>query len=159
VTDPDDIDRDTWCTPRAIALAVGPVDLDPCTNERSHIIAARTFRLDRGQDGLKLARYVSKNTRTWINPPYSHGNVIRWVKAYRHTRFTFLVRFDVSTVWWSELWGFASYLCTPKDRVMFEPPPGVEEPPGSPFPHALLYARGEDITPAIRASCYVMRRS
>lgn len=153
----DDVDRDTWCTPEWLARAVGRWDLDPCSNERSHIDAARTFRLDQGRDGLTMAKYVPRSARVWINPPYSHGSVIKWVRAYRRTRFCFLVRFDVSTEWWSELWGSASVLATPWTRVAFEPPPGVEEVPGSPFPHALVYAHEDDVSDEVRRLCYLMR--
>lgn len=104
-----------------------------------------------------MAKYVSRSTRVWINPPYSHGSVIRWVRAYRRVRFCFLVRFDVSTEWWSELWDAAAVIATPWTRVAFEPPPGVEESPGSPFPHALLYANEDDVTPEVRRRCYLMR--
>lgn len=149
-------DRDTWTTQLVIANAIGPVDLDPCSNERSVIQARRTFGLSRGQDGLVLSRFVSSKTRTFINPPYSRGQVIRWVMAYRHTRFTFLVRCDTSTDWWAELWPCVEAVCLTRERVEFDPPPGVARVPGSPFPHVLLYARAADVTDAVRAACYVL---
>ena len=147
-------DRDSWCTPRELALAIGPVDLDPCSNPRSHIVAARTFSLEEGQDGLQLARFVSRRMRTHVNPPYSRGSVIQWVHAYRHTRFDFLVRHDTRTEWWRELWPYVGAMASVPE-CEFEPPPGVEQPPGSPFPHILLYASASDVTDAVRALCYV----
>ena len=157
--DDDGADRDQWVTPLKLARAVGHWDLDPCSNEFSHIEAETVFRLDRGQNGLLLARYVQKRKRVWINPPYSHGSVIQWVRAYRHTNFCFLVRFDVSTEWWAELWPHVAILATPMERVEFEPPPGVEDNPGSPFPHALLYRREADVSEEIRRKCYVLAKS
>jgi hypothetical protein len=151
-------DRDTWTTMQKWADAVGDVELDPASNERSLIHARRTFDLSRGQDGLTLARFVSRSTRVFCNCPYSRGQVIRWVTAYRHTRFTFLLRFDVSTDWWEELWPYVSALCLPKERMEFDPPPGVDRVPGSPFPHAFLYANADDITAAMRAACYVVTK-
>lgn len=151
----DSPDRDTWTTQKKWADAVGPVDLDPCSNERAVILARRSFWLSRGQDGLVLSKFTSARTRTFINPPYSHGSVIKWVKAYRHTRFTFLVRCDVSTDWWAELWPCVEAICLPIERMEFDPPPGVERVPGSPFPHAFLYARLSDVSDAVRAACYV----
>jgi hypothetical protein len=147
-------DRDTWCTPRGLALMVGPWDLDPCSNPRSHIVSRSAFSLETGRNGLALARYVSRSTRVWCNPPYSHGNVIKWVLAYRHTRFCFLVRHDPSTEWWAALWPYVGVMATPIERVAFEPPPGVEEAPGSPFPHVLLYASPDDVTEAVSRACY-----
>lgn len=157
----DEPDRDTWVTPRKLARDVGPWDLDPCSNSRSHILAKRQFDLERrGEDGLVLARYVSARTRVWCNPPYSHGNVIRWVRAYRHTRFCFLLRLDPSTMWFAELWPYAHAMCFLRlERVAFEPPPGLKvvgDNHNNPFPHALIYAHADDITPAVRRACYVL---
>ena len=153
--DKDSADRDTWTTQKKWADAIGEVDLDPCSNIRSLIHARRTFDLARHQDGLVLAKFVSRSSRVFVNPPYSRQQVIKWVLAYRHTRFTYLVRADVSTDWWAELWPCVEAVCMPMERMEFDPPPGVERVPGSPFPHAFLYARRSDITDAIRAACYV----
>ena len=81
---PEDIgpDRDTWATPEWLTRAIGRVDLDPCSNDRSTVLAKRTFNLDaRGEDGLKLAKFVSRNTRTYVNPPYGRGLVIQFIRA------------------------------------------------------------------------------
>lgn len=151
--------RDAWTTQEPLARAIGEVDYDPCSNSRSRIRARRTFSLEDGQDGIALARFVHRSARTFVNPPFSHGMVIKFVRAYRHTRFTFLVRFDVSTEWWAELWPYVAAIATPIERVEFDPPPGVDRVPGSPFPHVLLYARLEDITPEVRRICYVMTKN
>lgn len=148
-------DRDTWCTPYKYARAVGWWDLDPATNSRSHILAHRTFQLDKGQNGLALARFVSRNTRVWINPPYS--DVMPWVLAYGHTRFCFLVKFDPSTKWCRELIARTALVLFPREeRLEFEPPPGVEGG-SNPFPHGFFFAREEDASPEIRALCYAWR--
>lgn len=149
----DDPDRDTWVTPKWMSDAIGRWDLDPCANERSHIVADRTFRLDRGQDGLVLARFVSRSTRTWINPPYSRGQVIQWVEAYQHARFCFLVRLDFSTAWIEKLIAYSSLLLVPRQRVNFEPPPGVRAGSNA-FPHGLFFKHADDATADIRALCY-----
>lgn len=144
-------DRDTWVTPLYLARAVGRWDLDPCSNDRSHLDAAKTFRLDRGQDGLVLAPFVSSRTRVWINPPYS--DVMPWIKAYGHTRFCFLVKFDPSTKWCRELIKRTELVLFPTGkRIAFEPPPGVEGASNQ-FPHGLFYARADDATDAISALC------
>lgn len=153
--EPDPPDRDTYCTPLDLALAVGPWDLDCCTNERSHIVSRRTFRLDRGQNGLVLARFVSRNTRVWCNPPYS--DVMPWVLGYGHTRFCFLVKFDPSTKWCGELIARSELVLFPRRRrISFEPPPGIEAGDNQ-FPHGFFYARAEDATPAIRSLCFTWR--
>lgn len=151
----DSPDRDTWVTPRHIARAVGPWDVDPCTNERSHIVARRTFRLDQGQDGLVLAKFVSRNARVWCNPPYS--DVMPWIIAYGHTRFCFLVKFDPSTKWCRELLARANFILFPQlERMKFEAPPGVESSSNQ-FPHGLFYANEADATADIKALCYQWR--
>ena len=147
-------DRDTWCTPRWIAEAVGEWDLDPCSNSRSHIRAAQSCNLMRGEDGLAFAADVGPGARVWINPPYSAGQVIRWIRAYRHTRFCFLVRLDPSTEWFAELYAASSLILVPAGRrVDFDPPPGVKASI-NPFPHAMFYASREDATEQIRALCF-----
>lgn len=149
-------DRDTFCTPRKLARAVGEVDMDPCSNERSHVLARRTFRLDRGQDALVLAKYVSLWWLLYINPPYSRGSVSAFVNAFCHHRFIFLLRFDASTDWFQRLYDRTERIAFPRDRTDFEPPPGVVTTPGNPFPHALFYAHAEDVTAEIHAMCYVV---
>ena len=97
--------RDSWCTPAWIAEAIGKFDLDPCSNARSHIRATRRLSLEDGDDGLDenwlLSPFVVAAPRTFVNPPYSKGQVERWIAAYGHTRFCFLLRFDPSTQWFA----------------------------------------------------------
>jgi hypothetical protein len=150
-------DRDTWCTPRQLAIAAGPHDLDPCSNERSHIVAARSFRLDRGQDGLVLARMVPAHWRVWCNPPYSRGQVIRWVLAYRRTMFTFLLRLDPRTRWFESL-ALATQVFAIPSHCNFEPPPGVTAYSNI-YPHALFYRRAADVPQAIASSCMCLERT
>lgn len=139
--------RDGYCTPKWLADLIGPVDLDPCANERSHIQAAEHYYGDGADgDGLALGPGVSPNATTFINPPYgksagSGGTVKRWVDGYKHTRFIFLLRFDPSTAWFDELIKVTNYLWfpskqSPESRISFEPPPGVKTS-SNPFPHAL----------------------
>ncbi len=156
----DDADRDAYTTPRWLTKAIGPVWLDPCSNQYSTVEAERTFRLDRGQCGIALARYVPRNPPgiVFLNTPYSRGLVIKFVRAYRHTRFAFLLRHDVSTAWFRELYGASSLICQPWRRVNFEPPPGVGGiSHNNPFPHSIFYRDAADATPEIRRLCAVLR--
>lgn len=129
--------RDSWCTPKWLADALGPFDLDPCSNERSHIQAA--VKLDGSPDKDGLARPAVVSERVFINPPYSRGQVSRWVDYYKgHWDSVWLLRFDPSTAWFRELVQRVGYLFFPKDRIEFEPPPGVDAS-SNPFPHALYF--------------------
>jgi hypothetical protein len=157
-TEPE-VDRDTWCTPKWIAELIGRWDLDPCSNDRSHINAKRKYDLElRDENGLLLASKAKKSTRVFVNPPYS--DVGPWVEAYGHTRFCFLVKFDPSTAWCTELLAKTSLILFPKKdgersaRIAFEPPPGVPNPGGHQFPHGLFFARADDATKAIKAACF-----
>ncbi len=156
--DDDDIDRDTWCTPSWITEALGSFDLDPCSNERSTVQATYAYRLDRGEDGLKLAtkKWIDPtSTRVFVNPPYS--DVAPWIEVYGATRFCFLLKLDTSTKWFVRLFELAETIYIPRRRrVGFVPPEGVpaDRAKAQQFPHALFYARDEDATDAIRALCF-----
>jgi hypothetical protein len=43
--------RGSYCTPRYVASSLGPLDLDPFSNDRSHIPARVSLALERGEDG------------------------------------------------------------------------------------------------------------
>lgn len=152
--------RDSWCTPKWLADLLSTFDLDPCSNPRSHIRASRRLMLEEESDGLyphlgpggyalgngcyvtgrKTTRQyvdiVKPACRTFINPPYAHGEVIKWVRHWRHTRFCFLLRWDPSTAWFAELIPHCTHVWFPPRRINFEPPPGVKSS-SNPFPHAL----------------------
>jgi hypothetical protein len=154
----DDADRDSWCTPIAWARRLGRVWLDPCSNERAHIISDVAWRFDRGQNALKLARYLPPRRMQlgpiFINPPYGRGMVAQFVEAFCRSRFIFLVRSDVSTEWWASLWPYVELEARPTERLDFEPPPGVESS-SNPYPHSFLYSRAEDCTAEMMRACYV----
>lgn len=157
------LQRDARCTPDWLARAIGTVWIDVCTNANSHIVATRDWRLERGQDAIKGARYLPRKDRcpgiVFCNPPYSKGNVIRFVRAFCRTRFLFLVRQDTSTRWWRELWPYVGLQCTPIKRVDFDMPPDADEDDvedsSNPYPHVLLYANAADATAEVRALSYV----
>ncbi len=149
-------DRDAWTTPSWITDALGAFDLDPCSNVRACVQADRAFRLDAGEDGLELAHTVPADSRVFINPPYSSGQVIRWVKAYEHTRFCFLLRFDPSTAWFAHLYRRSGLVVVPRKRVNFQPPPGVKAFTNV-YPHALFFARASDASEQINRLSYAWR--
>lgn len=159
--------RGAYCTPEWLAEAVGPFYLDPFSNPRSHIVAARRCMLEDGGNGLldpavpgsysappSFGR-ADAATRVWIQPPYEI--VDEAIAHYGHTRFVALLRFDPSTRWFSRLYKLTSLVCVPRGRrIQFEPPPGVVAS-SNPYPHALYYARAEDATPRILRACIAWR--
>lgn len=160
-------DRGTWCTPSWLAEQLGAFDLDPCSNPRSHVQADVRLMLENGDNGLlhvesdeastRALKCPYAHVRTFINPPYENGAVIRWVRAYAHTRFCFLLRFDPSTDWFSELYRLTGLVCLPRGRRLnFEPPPGVTASTNT-FPHALFYKHADDATEAVLRACFAWR--
>lgn len=136
-TDGDD-PRDGWCTPKWLADAIGAVDLDPCSNARSHVQALASWcGATPAEDGLARAHAVRSSAVVYLNPPYSRGQVIRWVRAYRHTEFVFLLRLDPSTEWWALLMREQPMVWMPPKRIAFEPPPKVKAST-NPFPHCIV---------------------
>lgn len=125
--------RQEWCTPKWLAELIGEVDLDPCSNKRSHIRAR--YRSDVTADGFKWN--VAKYHDVFINPPYGPGSVIRWVRAFAHTRHRFLLRWDPSTDWFAELYKHTTHIWHPGERINFEPPPHIRASSNA-YPHALF---------------------
>jgi hypothetical protein len=173
VLSPDYLDeqRGAWCTPKKYAHAVGTFVLDPFSNYRSHIIAALTCELERGDDGFGLGdplhvpgsfytkargyQQATNTWRTWIQPDYEF--VLEAIAHYRHTRFTALLRMDPSTEWFGELHEASELILIPKrDRIEFDPPPGVKAS-SNPFPHGFFYRHAEDATQEIRDLCFEWR--
>lgn len=174
--------RGAACTPLWLAQAVGRFDLDPFSNERSHIAADAACWLERGDDGfgdvepsdrvpgvyttLGRTHVASASTRTWIQPPYDI--VLRAYRHYRHTAWTALLRFDPRPEWFDEIYGDAELVCVPRgtydaagNRISttfnFELAPGLRAS-GNTFPHALYYRRAEDATPEVLRSCVSWRK-
>lgn len=114
-------DRDSWCTPAWLTAVLPPVDLDPCSNARSTVQAARTYDLARGEDGLALPWVGS----VFVNPPY--GNPLPWaIRAAQHDGpIGVLVNADPSTRWWARLTDGLDTALLFTRRIQFAPPPGV----------------------------------
>lgn len=160
--------RGAWCTPKLIADAVGPFDLDPFSNPRSHVQADATCMLERGDDGFgdgKTAGSYRVNgigemrateaTRVWIQPDYSF--VTRAFAHYAHTRWVALLRFDPRVSTWFRTIYRASGLVVALRKCEFEPPPGVEDFGANPTIHALYYANADDVTDAVLRLGYAWR--
>lgn len=145
--------RGTWCTPKWLADLIGPVDVDPCSNERSHVQAR--VRWGEAEDGIKLAPTVPADWSSYINPDYV--DVGTWIASYAHTRFMFLLRWDPSTAWFSRLAAVTRYAWFPIGRrIEFEPPPGVKSS-SNPYPHALFMR--EPPNAALRRAGFTLTRA
>lgn len=118
-------DRDSWCTPPEITGALPPVDLDPCSNERSTVRAARQCWLSRGEDGLKVPWRGS----LWINGPFSDLEpwAVKLVEEWPQiTACGWLCNTDSTTEWWRLVVSVLPLRLDLNDRTAFVPPPGVK---------------------------------
>lgn len=71
---------DEWYTPPSIFESLGPFDLDPCAPVKPlwKIAKVNYSKLD---DGLSHEWHG----RVWLNPPYSHPLIERFVKKWHST--------------------------------------------------------------------------
>ena len=128
------MDRDSYCTPRHIARRLPIVDLDPCSNVRSHIKARRSCMLSRGENGLLIPW---TGLSVFCNPPYS--NVLPFArKAWEASMFCFLLNADNSTKWYRKLTEFPVYKFDFYERIEFEAPPGVDQSDGNDRPQMMI---------------------
>lgn len=163
-------DRGGWCTPKKWAERVGSWDLDAFSNPRSHIVSPHACNFEAGDDGFgdgtpgsyrigDVVRKATATTRFWGQPDYRNGFVERAINHYGHTRFCFLLRLDTSTGWFEHLWSLSEVIWIPRgERIEFEPPPGVE-PSSNPYPHGFYYRSADDVTEAVRNTCFEWRIS
>lgn len=113
-------DSDTQCTPRWLADLLPVVDLDPCSNSRSHIRARQAIALP--NDGLAVP-WQTIATTVWCNPPYS--NPLPWAQAGadafddKGVEQMWLVKLDPTTRWWALLADRGEFFLL-RDRIAFE---------------------------------------
>lgn len=168
-----EVERGTWCTPKHIAIAIGPVDHDPFSNPRAHILAATHCMLEDGGDGFgdgqpgehpghyllgsahgSRSGVAGADDRVFLQPRYD--DVLNAIAHYEHTRMIALLRFAPDVAWFRRLWLSIEVCAIFRDRVDFEPPPGIAKPESSsPYPHALYYRDHRDVTDAVRELCLI----
>jgi len=159
--------RGAYCTPLYVARALPAFDLDPFTNDRSHIRATVTCQIERGDDGFGSGDpgsfRVGANgygraraaSRVWLQPDYTE--TLRACRHYLHTRFVALLRFDPRPEWADLIGGASGWIgvlsnSPGRSSFEFEPAPGVVASSNT-FPHALYARHYDDVTPAMRALC------
>ena len=139
--------RDSWRTPKWLCDLLPEVDLDPASNQLSHVRARRSCCLERGEDGLR----VPWNGSVFLNGPYSY--MLPWVDKARKwmgsgmDRFLCLVKVDPPTRWWKMLtarhYGHRVHMWLFDKRLQHEPPPRIR-PSTNNFPSALVEWRAHD---------------
>lgn len=126
-------ESDCWTTPQWVADLVGEFALDPASNPRSVIRARRSYQLERGEDGLRLAWKGS----VWLNPPYS--DPAPWCDrlAEHDAAWCALVKLDPSTRWWATLMRAGASWAPFRARLRFGLPGRRDAAP--PFCSALIW--------------------
>lgn len=136
-----------WLTPPAIPAALGAFDLDPC-GAPGHELAARTYLLERGEDGLRLPW----SGRVWLNPPYGREAEAFIERLADHGRGTALIFASPETAVWDRLvWPRATLILLLAGRVTFwtEERVSARTNPGK---GSALIAYGLEDAAALRAS-------
>lgn len=144
-------ERHDWNTPEEFLSTLyqfSPVALDPFANENSKVIADKVYRLDKGEDALKLNwRHSFRNslgawiTLTFSNPPYGDFLPIAVQRASDEAKegaeIILLTPSRTDTEWFEALQGRATALAFWKGRLMFEV--FGKEPEPAPFASLVSY--------------------
>lgn len=117
---------DNWCSPLWFTEMLPPVDLDPCSNERSTVKARRTL-MAMGTDPWR--NYIAPGGSVYWNCPYS--NPLPWCE--RAVEFTVehggesvgLLKLDPTTKWWAALARGGAGFYPLRKRMTFAPGPGL----------------------------------
>jgi hypothetical protein len=136
-----------WLTPPHIVEALGKFDLDPC-GAPGHDLAAHTFLLERGDDGLRDPWFG----RVWVNPPYG-AEAWTWLdKLAEHGTGTALIFARTETAGFvATVWAKASALLFLHGRLHFHHADGTRARANAGAP-SVLVAYGDDDAAALRAS-------
>lgn len=133
----------TWLTPPALIEALGGAesfDLDPCTiADRPWPTARRHVSMP--DDGLA----IDWDGRVWLNPPYTTGEVERWLrKLADHDQGTALIFARTETeAFHAHVWDRAAGLLFLQGRLHFHYPDGRRAPANAGAP-SVLCAYGPD---------------
>lgn len=129
-----------WLTPPAIIAALGghlSFDLDPCTPVcQPYPTAKRRFTaLDNGL----IKSWGGRETRIYLNPPYSQGVIDKWLaRMAEHDHGTALIFARTETdAFFRYVWDCASALLFIRGRINFHLPDGTRAKANSGAPSVL----------------------
>lgn len=118
---------DHYTTPPEVIAPIreylGGIALDPCSNMASIVNAHTEWDIETGDDGLK--HDWGKHCCSYTNPPYSPGNLPRWVKKVyeqhrkHEMRNVLLIPVSTATQWWHEYIIKATWHLYYKGRISF----------------------------------------
>lgn len=153
---------DDWNTPEEVLVPVlafndgEQIALDPASNAQSIVNARVEYRLDRGEDGLRLS--WAYDGLTFINPPYGEDIAAFMRRADRYggsgQEIIALVPNRSDTAWYQDNVANVAAKCEWRGRLIHprgvadspqvslfpvSGPPPAPESGTAPFPSALLY--------------------
>jgi phage N-6-adenine-methyltransferase len=135
-------EKQDWQTPESILALVrqlGPIGLDPATDEENVVKATRILTPDEDALAPETAWHVEPGEVCYLNPPFDGvaAWVERWtVEAANHPRshFVMLTPARTDTRWWAALAVLSDAVCFTRGRLRFRGAPA-----SAPFPTALTY--------------------
>lgn len=129
-----------WNTPGnilSLVRQVGPIELDPCTDDTNPVGAARFYTPE--TDGLTRPWNVNGDSVVFCNPPYGR-EIGHWVGKMRRehekheVQVIGLVPARTDTKWWHDHATTAALTCFWRGRLKFG-----DATNSAPFPSAVLY--------------------
>lgn len=134
----EQVDADTWLTPRFILDKLGKFDMDPCAAAGNPDWVGATISITKRDDGLSYPW----GGRVFMNPPFSATRA--WLRKHaRYGRGVSLVPATVeSQVWQQEVWPKASAVLFLAGRTRFCNPDGSSTS-GRPLRSIALISWGE----------------
>lgn len=123
---------DSTCTPKWLADLLPHRDVDPCSNERSHVKAEVIYTLTNGKNGLELPWLGSAFANWPFAAPLPFAQKAqRELREGNCTDLIVLCKMDPSTRWWAEIKrpvpGFSLDLWIPEDRIQYDEHPELIE--------------------------------
>lgn len=123
--------------------ALGPIELDPCTEPHNPTGADLFYTVD--DDGLSKDWLTHGPVTTYVNPPFS--NMIPWVEravnaASRGSRVVVLTPIDSTTRWYALLTEYADLAAPLRKRVRFGFPPEETQPASAASSATMLWLLG-----------------
>ena len=131
-----------WTTPKSVldvVREVGPIHLDPCSNEASQVFALRNWQ----SEGLILEwAPIAAGGLAFVNPPYSLTKAFVEkviLEAALGTEVILLVAARTDTQWAHKALRSADSLCFWEGRIRFENPPPDSLGDAPSIPSAFYY--------------------
>lgn len=122
-------DSDHYNTPESVLTPIrrymGGIALDPCSNVASIVNAEVEWDIvERGEDGLSRPWHY---LNAFTNPPYSPGNLAKWIKKCYDEyclqdvlqRVMLLIPMSSGTSWWHDYAYTARWRLEYKGRIQF----------------------------------------